>query len=64
MEAVIEKLRAKTTAELESLVIEGRAICTCCLRSKRDIPCSETCSVPPVYAMAVSILRERREKEE
>lgn len=61
MENLREKLAAKTTQELEQLILEGRAICACCLKSKRGVPCAERCSVPPVYAAAVTELRRRKE---
>lgn len=62
MENLREKLFAKTTEELEKLVLEGRAICTCCLKSKRGESCAENCSVPPIYAAAVTELRRRKEE--
>lgn len=55
-----DKLRNMTTSRLKELELEGRAICTCCIHSKRR-DCSPICSVPTTYQRIVAELERRKE---
>lgn len=47
-------------AELKALELEGRAMCTCCVFSKRGEPCPDTCSVTCVYTLIKAEIERRQ----